>query len=429
MSGHSLNDLFPGYTIPAEEEMRDFLQRGLIALDTNALFDLYRFNKTARSEYLHALQALEDRLWIPHRVAEEFVKGRIGVIDECSSATGTLSTELNDLLSGINKKLQEFANRRGLTQQEVLPLKEIADQAIARINTRLTDLFSFELSLDAAIKDDSILAMIESLINGKIGPALENEDESRAEGKRRLDREIPPGYKDGKKEPELAIGDYFVWAQLLLEAKDRATPVLLVSNDQKEDWIREEKGRKLGPRLELVREMKDVAGTPFYMLTVRSFLIQAQKHLGVIVSDATVAQAEQLDEIRENEQQAERVRDTEAIQGERLRAKILADIANVRTQGVTPTFAWIFNRNRDDPSFSGEGLVRAISRLRDDGLITWEDAKRRPVPAAKSRIYLTKKYRKGYLADQNFVDSFSEASEREPDPETQFFYPDDDLNF
>ncbi|WP_433469991.1 PIN-like domain-containing protein [Spirillospora sp. CA-128828] len=39
-----------------------------MAVDTNALFDVYRFNKEACEEYLATLRLLGNRLWIPNRV-------------------------------------------------------------------------------------------------------------------------------------------------------------------------------------------------------------------------------------------------------------------------------------------------------------------------------------------------------------------------
>ena len=41
-----------------------------------------------------------------------------------------------------------------------------------------------------------------------------------------------------KKEGSQALGDYVLWRQLLDEAAKRKLPVLLVTNDQKEDWYR-----------------------------------------------------------------------------------------------------------------------------------------------------------------------------------------------
>ncbi|MGW5266908.1 PIN-like domain-containing protein [Microbispora sp. NPDC004025] len=79
----SLRGAFPGYFRPSSNQLADFMTRGMIAFDTNALFDAYRLNGDARQEFLSALQLLGTRLWIPHRVGLEFMRGRLGVIHEC----------------------------------------------------------------------------------------------------------------------------------------------------------------------------------------------------------------------------------------------------------------------------------------------------------------------------------------------------------
>jgi hypothetical protein len=61
------------------QTLRISLRQGLVAFDTNALFDLYRFNSQARNEYLDSMRLLGDRLWIPNRVAEELLNGPISV--------------------------------------------------------------------------------------------------------------------------------------------------------------------------------------------------------------------------------------------------------------------------------------------------------------------------------------------------------------
>jgi hypothetical protein len=80
------------------------------------------------------------------------------------------------------------------------------------------------------------------------------------------------GYADAKKEGTGAAGDYVLWRQLLDEATKRKLPVLLVTNDQKEDWYRRLHGITIGPRTELIAEMLDEAGKPFHAQTLERFL-------------------------------------------------------------------------------------------------------------------------------------------------------------
>jgi hypothetical protein len=112
---------------------------------------------------------------------------------------------------------------------------------------------------------------------------------ARKEGQRRVTDKIPPGYKDRDKSD--STGDYIVWRQLMTEAANRKLPVIFVTDDTKEDWVRREHGLTLGARPELREEMNREAGVPLFMLTTETFLRHAKTYLGTEVSDETVDQA------------------------------------------------------------------------------------------------------------------------------------------
>src|SRR4051812_28491570 len=110
-----LQDRFPGHFPPDDNQIRELITGGMIALDTNALFDAYRLNGQARDEYLGTLRLLGDRLWIPNRVGEEFLQRRLAVIKECSAAADELRETLGKEFDSITQSLRAFGNRRGLT--------------------------------------------------------------------------------------------------------------------------------------------------------------------------------------------------------------------------------------------------------------------------------------------------------------------------
>lgn len=90
------------------------------------------------------------------------------------------------------------------------------------------------------------------------------------EGNDRAKRGEPPGYLDADKEgsslPEGAAGDYLVWHQTVEEAAKRDLDVLLVTGDEKEDWWWRHRSEFLGPRVELVAELKSSCGRQLYMM-------------------------------------------------------------------------------------------------------------------------------------------------------------------
>ncbi len=116
-----------------------------------------------------------------------------------------------------------------------------------------------------------------------------------AEGIQRVKDQRPPGYADAKKEGSQAAGDYVLWRQLLDEAATRKLPVLLVTNDQKEDWYRKVHGITIGPRIELISEMLDEAGVPFHTQTLERFLGSAAPILRS-VKETTVTEVRRIAE-------------------------------------------------------------------------------------------------------------------------------------
>ncbi|MEU0521997.1 PIN-like domain-containing protein [Streptosporangium sp. NPDC006007] len=300
-ASNSLRQLFPGYFPPGDKDLEVFIKEGLVAFDTNALFDIYRFSIRARSEFSSALKLLGERLWIPNRVGQEILDLRLEVIRECAEANEVFDGELRKSFDISLKQIRNFGNRRGLTKRQVSLLEDIANRAFRNISSQADSFFDFDLNVDESIRDDKILIDLEKIIEGKIGKSLDNLKAEEVEGARRIAEKIPPGYADHKKDSQKAVGDYILWRQLLIEAASRAKPVLLVTNDQKPDWVREVSGRKIGPRPELVAEMLQVAGVPFHLITVKSFLLLAQEYLGAEVSATTVTQAQQFSGMKPGE--------------------------------------------------------------------------------------------------------------------------------
>ena len=94
------------------------------------------------------------------------------------------------------------------------------------------------------------------------------------EGDDRYSKKIPPGYKDAKKDSgDLdKFGDLIIWKEMMAKAKADKRPVIFISDDVKEDWWWIHKGRKLGPRPELVEEFKNESGQGFHIYEFSQFL-------------------------------------------------------------------------------------------------------------------------------------------------------------
>lgn len=69
----------------------------------------------------------------------------------------------------------------------------------------------------ATIENDPFINEIITIINGHIGDDFNDAENKKYsdEGKRRFIEKLPPGYKDGDKNSDKALGDFFIWRQII----------------------------------------------------------------------------------------------------------------------------------------------------------------------------------------------------------------------
>ncbi|WMI72159.1 PIN-like domain-containing protein [Aminobacterium sp. MB27-C1] len=138
---------------------------------------------------------------------------------------------------------------------------------------------------------DGILDRILFDFDTKVGAELseKEKEENVKEAKLRFEQKIPPGYMDSKKDNGNKYGDYFIWEEIISEAKERKMPVMFISDDKKDDWWEKgEKSKKIGPRYELIKELKDLSGQRFYMSSMENFLEKSKEYLDISISDKSV---------------------------------------------------------------------------------------------------------------------------------------------
>ncbi|MGV9231750.1 PIN domain-containing protein [Streptomyces nigra] len=289
---------FDGLWARPVEDYKEAVKSYLIVLDTNVLLELYRFTPQARHELLDVLAQLDERLWIPHQVVSEYHRRRFEAVREHLN----LYTSVPDTLMTLrNKSLQEvqtLANRCSMSDadKELLtaPINDAFDKVTAEIK-RHSD--AFDLSLAKVVRNDPILSALSQILDGKTGDPFSGEENDAliAKFQERVAEQMPPGFRDAGKS-ENAHGDFFVWEQLLREAAQRQTPVLLVTNDVKDDWVKKEAGYVVGPRPELLVEFKSRCNDDLLMTQLPHFLGMAKEVLGAAVSQSTMQQAKNVRE-------------------------------------------------------------------------------------------------------------------------------------
>ncbi|MFE5565472.1 PIN-like domain-containing protein [Amycolatopsis japonica] len=284
---------FEGYLNPSDMDYRAVLTSGMVVLDTNVLLNLYRFDDDARNDLLAVLERLQGNVWIPHQALEEFWRNREQTILSRSSIRRDSLESLKKPIRALESAMDTWARNVGLSRERLSDLLALIHKTHDTLNNAIEGPTTRDPLAGARDTNmDPVLASLHPLLAGRVGTALPNEDfvAALAEAKRRADEQIPPGYMDRDKPDNRGPGDYLVWEQTLREASRRSADVLLVTSDVKEDWWRRIRGAPVGPRVELVDELRARVGTRLFMLQPQQLLGLAGRLLDVEVRPGSASQ-------------------------------------------------------------------------------------------------------------------------------------------
>ena len=93
-------------------------------------------------------------------------------------------------------------------------------------------------------------------------------------------------------EPE-KYGDLILWFQTIDKVKEENRPIFLITDEKKEDWWLIHKGKRIGPRPELIQEMINETEFPCYIYRADHFIENAKKYLQKEITQKAI------DEVRE----------------------------------------------------------------------------------------------------------------------------------
>jgi hypothetical protein len=280
-----------------QEDKDNLWDNWLIVLDTNVLLNLYRFSKTTSDEFLITIRKFECQLWMPAQVRLEFKKNISDVITKQRESYGNLAKDILKCEEALENKITEYSRHPFIDVKKIQePLQKSFKKSFIEVQNELSNL---EKKHPDYFENDPIDEELTKIFESRTG---ENYSEIHlieiyAEGKKRFDSKIPPGYKDknkSEKSPNEQFGDLVLWYQIIDKAKFSNKSVLLVTDDEKEDWWFTKKGRRYGPRPELVEELQAKANVSFYMYNSDRFL-QFAKEQSKETVDLTV-----LTEMRED---------------------------------------------------------------------------------------------------------------------------------
>lgn len=300
IANRGIYDDFPGCRLSTEDELNCALKSALVVVDTNVLLNLYRYSKVAQNDLLLTLRSLGDRLWVPHQVIREFWRRRLSVITSQGSATQDAVAALHKPQRATSDAINRWAKVTAISEGERKALVEKTEGLYAELEYSIKSHAPAERAIAGKTYDEPVLRELENLLANKVGAEPSSADWQAAvkEGKARITRKEPPGYLDADKAdsdlPEGAAGDYLVWRQTLHEAARRNMDVLFVTGDEKEDWWWRCGPELLGPRVELVAEVRNVCGHRLFMMRPTDLLKHAAETLHVDVHGESVDDAERV---------------------------------------------------------------------------------------------------------------------------------------
>jgi hypothetical protein len=281
---------FIGYYTPSEEEFAELWAKGRIVVDANVLLAIYGVSPSTRETLLRLLDAVKERLWIPNHFAWEYHRNRITKILEQVK-------HYDDAQKNLKRVLEEQFRSR--TQHPFV--SKAVEKTLEKTCKHLTD---GKAEQEKLLESDPNLVRITELFNGRVGiPYNESElNDIYNIARKRFSEKIPPGFKDSDKPEPARYGDYVGWRQLLDFAIKTNASVILVTDDVKEDWWRQEGSRRFGPRPELIFEFRTYCSGLFHMYASDQFLELSGKYIGGPVDPNAISE---LKERRESEPQSD----------------------------------------------------------------------------------------------------------------------------
>lgn len=289
------DDEFVGFRVPTDDELNVALREAVVAVDANVLLGLYRFLPQTANDLIKVLERFEDRLVVPNQALHEFWRHRQRAAGSPEAATQVAEDAIGKAEAGVKQALETWSKQVGL---DVRGRTDLLEQVTNFAEGLRDELAAVHDRADARAGDeDPILVQLERLLDGRVTTALPDDKwkECVAEGRRRVEAEEPPGYRDAAKQeddvPEGAAGDYLVWYQATRHAAERGCDLIIVTADEKEDWWWRQQATLLGPRPELTLEYHKLCGRRLSLLRPPDLLAGAAALVSRLISSRSPTRA------------------------------------------------------------------------------------------------------------------------------------------
>lgn len=281
-----MKELYSGYSKKDKQELKELWKDVLITFDANVILNLYRYSESTRTAILELIDKFKDQIFLTHQVGLEYNRNRYEIISDQENShkdfLKKLKTIENDLKS---KDTPPF-----LSDNLYKSMSSVFNKVEKEIQTHID---SFEEMID----NDKIFDKIDEIFKNKITKKFDEEkiSEIYKEGNDRYEKKIPPGYEDNKKPVNRKFGDLVFWKEILEKSKTNKKSIILISDERKEDWIwKLRNGKTIGPRQELVEELKEYSGKSFHIYSTERFLNFGQTYLNENVNNKAILEIEKI---------------------------------------------------------------------------------------------------------------------------------------
>src|SRR5580698_2537031 len=223
-----MKKIFPGYFTPTEQEFGALWKDSLFGFDASVLLGLYRSTAETQQVFFDVIARIEDRIFLPHQAAFEYLRNRLGVI--------SLRADSYERIKSESEKFTKFLE--ATIRDHSLPMGDAIIETSRKAKLEISELVAAaETEEPDLLRSDGLMSRLESVFGSSTGEPFDPArlKEVYAAGAQRYSQAIPPGYKDDKKGEPDKYGDLLVWFQLLDHAKATKKSIIFVTGDQKED--------------------------------------------------------------------------------------------------------------------------------------------------------------------------------------------------
>ena len=284
-----MREALEGWYPKSSEHVAEIWKNAIFIPDANVLLHCVRHPAAVREELLRLLGALQPSLWIPYQVALEFHRNRLDVE---RAGVDAYDRVIRDCEKAIRQAQDQLRQLRAHPTIDIERELSALDMYVADFKGRVEDARNSHPTEEI----DAVVDRLTTLFEGRVGERWPETElvKIKKEGEARYAAKRPPGYLDAKKDGDeyRKFGDLIIWRGMITKAKSEGRPVIFVTDDVKEDWWWIHKGKKIGPRPELVEEFKRECEQEFHIYEFGNFFRVAADHHPEIRKDLDAVRAE-----------------------------------------------------------------------------------------------------------------------------------------